>query len=387
MSGIMGLNDIAKSGSVDPTDVTLSGSLTAKQGRVFVKSIIAAHALLGKVTTDITGKLTKERSGWDAAKGMLTRHKSGQEAPEANLKKLGKIGCKLDMTRGVELNAKINDDTLEDNQDNPNFEKEQFSSFNTIFSNDLLYLGIVGKSDSDDHTAAFTDLAKGWFTVASESEHTIKPTSSSDSILMRLKHLVKNANKDARSMSAILMSDDDYTEYQFEIAEKYKDVATLLKADNRSFMQLPIEVSPDVPNDEYLLTPLKNMIFGISSRVKRDRWYDNAESALKYKFVVYPDYEFDIHKYVTYMTIVSLDITSYEVSVAVGATSQRTVTSAAGDGLEGVTAISKDATVATATYDSATGKITVTGIAEGTTTVVVDDGSSTKDIKVTVTAA
>lgn len=382
---ILTLGTILKSG-LKATDVTLSGSLTPKQGKIFVSTIVSSHALLGKVTTDITGKLTKERTGWDAAKGVLSRHKSGTKTPDENTRKLGKIGCKLDMTRGVELHAKILDEALEDNQDNPNFEQEQFAIFTTVFSNDLQYLGIIGESDSDDHTASFKDLAKGWFTIASESANTNKPTSSSDSILYRLKHLVKNAHPDVKSTAAILMSSNDYMDYQFEIAEEYQDVATLLNADKKSFMDMPIETSPDVSDNEYLLTPLKNMIFGISSRVKRNRWYDNDEDALKYKFVVYPDYEFDIHKYVTYMTIVGLDLTALEASVVEAASTTITVTSAAGAGLSGVTAVSSNDAVATATYDSGTGDITITGVAAGVTTVTVDDGTSTKNITVTVTA-
>lgn len=381
---VMGLNDIAKSGAINPTDVTMSGALTPKQGKIFVKAIIASHVLLGKVTTDITGKLTKERSGLDTAKGLLTRHKSGTAAPDANLKKLGKIGCKLDMTRGVELNAKINRDTLEDNRDNANFEKEQFAAFNTIFSNDLQYLGIIGNADNDEHDAPFEELAKGWFQVAKDSEDVNNPTTSNASILYRLKHIVKNAHDDVKATAAILMSASDYMDYQFEIAEKYKDLATLLSADKKTFMQMPIEVYSDIPNGEYLLTPLKNMVFGISSKVLRDRWYDNAESALKYKFVVHPDYEFDVKKYVTYMTVVPLVITAYTANTNVGGTTQKTVQSAAGEGVEKVIVTSNDTDIATVTYASGTGIISIKGVAVGTTTVSVDDGTSTKEITVTI---
>lgn len=383
---ILTLGTILKSG-LKATDATLSGSLTPKQGKIFVSTIVSSHALLGKVTTDITGKLTKERTGWDAAKGVLSRHKSGTKTLDANTRKLGKIGCKLDMTRGVELYAKILDEALEDNQDNPNFEQEQFAIFTTVFSNDLQYLGIIGESDNDEHTAEFKDLAKGWFTIASESENTNKPTSSSSSILYRLKHLVKNAHPDVKSTAAILMSSNDYMDYQFEIAEEYQDVATLLNADKKSFMDMPIETSPDVPDNEYLLTPLKNMVFGISSRVKRNRWYDNDEDALKYKFVVFPDYEFDIHKYVTYMTIVGLDLTALEANVVESADTTITVTSAAGAGLAGVTAVSSNDAVATASYNSETGVITITGVEAGYTSIIVSDGTSEKSITVTVAAA
>lgn len=381
---IMKLNDIAKSGSISPTDVVLGGELTPAQGRTFVNAIIKSDALLSKVTTDVTGKLKKVRSGLDIAKGMLTRHVSGTKAPEANLKKLGLVGCTLDMTNGVELNAKINDDTLEDNKHNTSFEKDQFAAFNVAFSNDLLHLGIVGVDDNTAIDAAFIELAKGWIQIAKDSGTVNKASSSNDGILMRLKHLVKNAHDDVKGNAVILMSSSDYMDYQFEIAEKYKDLATLLSADKRSFMQMPIETRPDIANGDYLLSPLKNMIFGISSKVKRTRWYDNDESALKYKFVVYPDYEFDIHKYVTFMTFVELAITSYTANISGTGTTQKTIQTAGGLGRDGVTVVSNDTEIATVTYASNTGVITIKGVVPGTTTVTVDDGTSTKSIAVTV---
>lgn len=381
---ILTLNTLLKSG-LTPQNATLSGTLTAKQGRIFANAIVAANSLLGKVTTDITGKLTKERSGLDGLKGALTRHKSGEEAPVANLKKLGKIGCTLNMTKGVELNAKINDDTLEDNQDNPDFETEQFNAFSTIFGNDLLYLGIVGEADSDDHAASFTDLAKGWFMVAHESDDTNKITSSSKSILERLVLLVQNAHDDAIEMASILMSRKDYTKYQLEIAKEFKSLATLLKANEKEIMGVPIETSADIPDGEYMLTPLKNLVFGISSKVKRDRWYDNAKSALMYKFVVFPDYEIDIKKYVTLMTVDDFELTALTASIVKNETTAIRVTSAAGDGLAGVTAITNNSTIATATYNSETGVITITGIDAGTATITVNDGTSSQEISVTVT--
>ena len=383
---IMNLEDIAKSGSINPTDVVLGGELTPAQGRTFVNAIVASDAFLKKVTTDVAGRLTKVRTGLDIAKGMLTRHVSGTKAPESNLKKLGLVGCTLNMTSGVELNAKINDDTLEDNKHNASFEKEQFAAFNVAFSNDLLHLGIVGIDDNTAIDAPFIELAKGWIQIASESSDTKRVATSSNSILYRLKYLVKQAHDDIKGTAAITMSASDYMDYQFEIAEKFKDLATLLSADKRSFMQMPIETRPDIPNATYLLTPLKNMVFGISSKVKRSRWYDNDESALKYKFVVYPDYEFDIYKYVTLMTFTELTMTAYAVEIAGTATVSRTVQSAAGIGIEGVVVTSNDEAVCTVTYASETGVMSIKGVAVGTTTLVVDDGSSTKTISVTVTA-
>ena len=338
------------------------------------------------MTTDVTGKLTKERSGNSIGKGVLSRHISGQATPAANLEKLGKIGCTLDMTKGVELAAQINEDTLIDNQDNPNFEKEQYDGFNTTFSNDLLFLGITGTADNTAIDAPFAELAKGWITVAKESNSTVKIISSNISQIERLKHVVSNMHEDIRGRASIVVSAVDYDSYQLEIAEKHQNTAVLLKADARSFMGYPIEVLNDVPAGTYLTTLLKNLIFGIATQVKRRRWFDNDLSALKYRFVVYPDYEFDIHKYVTLSEFAPLTVTSYSAAVNTGATVQRTVQSAAGLGIAQVSVSSKDEAIATTSYQSATGVISITGVAVGSVDVVVSDGTSEKVIAVTVTA-
>ena len=57
-----------------------------------------------------------------------------------------------------------------------------------------------------------------------------------------------------------------------------------------------------MPQGTYLGTPLQNMVMGISKNIQRDRWWDPDRSAMRYRFIVNPDYEFDVHKYVTLVT-------------------------------------------------------------------------------------
>jgi len=384
---ILVFSDIQKA-DMTPTSVTLNGTLTPQQARTFIKAIVDRQSILKDVTVDITSKLTKERSTYDIAKGVLNRHVSGTAVPDTAMKKLGKIGCTLDMSKGVSLNARILQDTLNDNKDNPNFEKETFEGFALAFMNDLDYLGIAGNNDNASATAPFEELAKGWVKIASDSENTNKPTSSATKVSDRLVHVVKNLHEDIKGGKAVIyISAVDYDTYQLEVANAYPNSGALVNGGINSFMGYKLKPNENMKSGEYLATIPKNMIFGIANQIERNRWYDNETSSLRYKFVIYLDYEFDIHKYVTYMTFVALTITSYEVAVAVGANSTRTVQSAAGDGISGVTVVSNNPTVATVTYSSETGVITTTGVAEGTTTLIVDDGTSTKTIDVEVTAA
>ncbi len=302
---ILTLSAISKA-DTKPTDVTLSGNLTPQQARTFIKAIVDRQSILKDVTVDITSKLTKERSTYDIAKGVLNRHVSGSAVPAAAMKKLGKIGCTLDMTKGVSLNARILQDTLNDNKDNSDFEKEQFDGFATAFMNDLDYLGIAGTADNAAADAPFNELAKGWMKIAKDSPATIKAATNQASITGRLKVVVQNLNEDVKGGKAeIYINAADYDAYQLEVAESYPNSGALINGGINSFMGYKLKPNSNLSAGEYLATIPKNMVFGISNQIERNRWYDNETSSLRYKFVVYCDYEFDIHKYVTFVEYVA----------------------------------------------------------------------------------
>ena len=289
-----------------PVDVTLSGMLTAQQARTFIKAIIDRQSILKDVTVDITSKLTKERSTYDIAKGVLNRHVSGTAVPAAAMKKLGKIGCTLDMTKGISLNARILQDTLNDNKDNSDFEKEQFEGFALAFMNDLDYLGISGTADNAAADAPFSELAKGWVTIAEASTAATNVETDEVSITGRLKVVVQNLHEDVKGGKAVIyLSASDYDEYQLEVAESYPTSGALVNGGINTFMGYKLKPNANMKNAEYMATIPANMVFGISNQIERNRWYDNETSCLRYKFVVYPDYEFDIHKYVTFVKYVA----------------------------------------------------------------------------------
>jgi len=293
--------NIAKS-SMSPTDMTLSGELRPQEGRTFIKAIIDRQTILKDVTIDITSKLTKQRSTYDIAKGVLTRHKSGEAVAESSMRKLGKIGCYLDMTKGISLNARILQETLNDNKDNPSFESETFESFATTFANDLDLLGIVGADDSLDINAPFKDLAKGWVSIAKTSPEVIKKTTTTKSVIENLSEVIKNLHEDIKGGKAVIyLSATDYDSYQLEVANNHPNSGALLNGGISSFMGYKIKANENMEVGEYLATIPKNMVFAIANKIERNRWWDNETSSLRYKFVVYCDYEFDIHKYVTFL--------------------------------------------------------------------------------------
>ncbi|RLA06012.1 MAG: hypothetical protein DRQ51_10565 [Gammaproteobacteria bacterium] len=300
------LMQIAKAGNISPQDVALDNMLTPKEGRTFIAAIIKQDSILKDVTVDIAGKLTKKRTGFDIGTGVLNRHTSGVAVPSANMKKIESLGCNLNMTNGVSLNARILNETLLDNKDNKNFEKDTFEGFSTTFMNDLAFLGFAGTADNVAATAPFAELSKGWLKVAQESTVPHKKTfklTSHKTVIERLQEVVKNLDNAIKGGKAtIFMSAIDYDQYQLEASAAYPGSGALIHGGINKYAGYKLYPQYNIPQHTFLATLPKNMVFGISTQIQRIRWYDNETSSLRYKFVCHPDYEFDIHKYITLIT-------------------------------------------------------------------------------------
>lgn len=293
----MNLKEILKA-SMNATDTTLSGSLTPEQAHNFIEVVKDNSGFLQKITVEKMGRLTKELDAWDVAKGILVRVPSGEKPTEEQRKKLGLVGTKLD-AKSVQLFARILQDALEENKHNPKFEEETFATFSKAFGNDLALLGFIGKSDT--YTNTFDTLHKGWLEIAKTSEEATKITYlSSDSISNRLKALVRAIPSDAKANSVILINPNDVSAYNEELS-KLNSPTHLIEAGAKKILGVPFEEDSNMPEGKYLATPLKNLVLGMVLDIRRNRWYDAEERALKYVFDVYVDYEIVIKKWATYM--------------------------------------------------------------------------------------
>lgn len=380
---ILSLSKILKGGSIAAADVALSGQLRPEVAHNFVNAIKDNSKFLQKITVKRMKKLSMEIDAWDVAKGILVRVPSGQTPTDEQRRKLDLIGTNLE-GKSVQLFARILKDALNDNQDNPNFEKEQYDAFTKAFGNDLALLGFVGERD-DYANKEFKELNKGWIQVARESNDVNKKTyTKSTKVIDRLTVLVDEIHDDVFDEAVILISPKDYRAYNKEISNL--NVANILiNGDARQILGVPLEVQPLMKSGEYLATPLKNLILGVGVLIDRNRYYDNEERALKYIFDTFCDYEIVIKKWASLLTaeIVVLSLTATTKSVAVGSTVQVTTTA---EDLTKVTATSSDVAKATVSYNNTTGVIQITGVAAGSATITVTDGTTTKTIAVTVTA-
>ncbi|AQW80784.1 P2 family phage major capsid protein [Campylobacter pinnipediorum] len=292
------LNVIKTKGVISPTDMTANNTLSVDKSRKVINTIVDSSDFLKKINVYQTKKLQTSIDTWNLAKGILVRVAPGNSPTDEQRQKLGVGSVTLD-NKPVQLFAKITQDTLEDNADNPKFESETFESFARAFATDLQNLGMIGEKD-DYSSNEFKNLNKGWFTLAKEVSGVKKIEHKKASKMVdKLAALVKAHNEEVLKDSVILISQADYLAFQTEVGSKNGGLGVLLNANAKSILDVPLEVAAFVPKGKFLMTPLKNLVMSLGLAVRRVRWYDNEESSLKYKFEVYNDYQIAVPEWVT----------------------------------------------------------------------------------------
>lgn len=290
-------------GLITPESLTVSGSLTPKQSKKFISAIIKNNAFLGKVTTQTMNSLQQYVDAYDIAEGILVRVAEGSEPLTAQKKGYSNIGCTLEALK-VQLFADVTRSTLENNADNPNFESMLFNGFATRWGNELVKLGFEGTADSG---ATFATLNKGWITIAAASDAVNSDTYTADGEgdcqLARLEALVAKIPVDIKGPGvSILMNWADYEALQKEVAEGTNSTATLLKGNADTFMGYPLERVKWMPKGKYMATPLKNLVFGISTSAYRGREWNGRKRCMEYTFDLGCDYEIIVKKWVALLT-------------------------------------------------------------------------------------
>jgi phage capsid family len=183
---------------------------------------------------------------------------------------------------------------------NPNFEKETFDAFAKAFGNDLALLGFTGESDTYDGT--FKKLHKGWLQVVKDSSDAVKLTyTATEKVSNRLSALAGSIDPDIVSEARILINPSDVQEYNKELSALNSPLH-LVQGGANQILGIPFEITPLMPKGVYLATPLKNLVLGVVLDIRRNRWYDAEERALKYVFDVFTDYEVVVKKWASLMS-------------------------------------------------------------------------------------
>ncbi|WP_239637797.1 hypothetical protein [Campylobacter concisus] len=98
-----------------------------------------------------------------------------------------------------------------------------------------------------------------------------------------------------------MINPSDVQEYNKELSALNSPLH-LVQGGANQILGIPFEITPLMPKGTYLATPLKNLVLGVVLDIRRNRWYDAEERALKYVFDVFTDYEVVVKKWASLMS-------------------------------------------------------------------------------------
>ena len=287
-------------GAIAPSDLAVSGTISPTRASKFIDLIQKNNQLLSKVTVIPMESLKSEYDVWDMDRGVLVRVPEGSEPNDTQKKKIQNKGRKLD-AKAMQLFADVLRATILNNQHRPDLVKWLDNNFSIKFGNELVYLGFVGEKD-DYANEEFKNLNKGWIQVAKDDGETNKTTyAADDTMVERLEKLVDVADDEMGDDAKILIHRKDFIKYCIEVGKSTNSSQLLIEAAAQGFAGYGFEVTNNMPSGKYMLTPLKNLVFGMANKIYRSREFNSRKRAVEYTFDIHADYDIAVPRFVSFI--------------------------------------------------------------------------------------
>ncbi len=299
-------NDLIKfaKDAISPSDLAVSGTITPTRANKFIDLIAKNNQILQKVTVIPMDSLKSDYDVWDMEKGVLVRVNEGADPSDAQKKKIQNAGRELD-AKSMQLFADVLRATILNNQHRPNLTAWLDEKFSVKFGNELAYLGFTGESD-DYANGLFTELNKGWVYLAKNETGTKTGTyATDDTMVERLEKLVDQADDDMGDDAKIIIHRKDFISYCIEVGKTTNSAALLIEAAAQGFAGYGFEVTNNMPTGKYILTPLKNLVFGMADKIYRAREFNARKRAIEYTFDIYADYDIAVPRLTSYIEVSS----------------------------------------------------------------------------------
>ncbi len=285
---------------IEPEDLRNGGGLKAQEAAKLI-TMLFADPFLAKVTTIRMSRLTRDVDVMDILRRQLVRVPQGQEPADTDLTGAGEFGCKL-TALDAQLFASLTLDFLRENKDNPNLQKDVEAGFNTRLGNDIVDLGFNGVADDAagaDRAAKFIRLNKGWLQIMRDAANTPKIAidPAVDGWKASLKAIMEASDDRVRATSSFLMNEADADEYGEEINALVTGTETATANPARRYKGKTIEVHPLIPRGSVAFTPMKNLVYGLNTDIRRDRAYHSRKRALEYTFDMAFDFEVAVKQF------------------------------------------------------------------------------------------
>ncbi len=281
-------------GLIGPADLANGGTMTAQAASRLI-SMLFADDFLKKITTESMDKLKKDVDVIDILRRQLVRVPQGSEPSDAETANAAEHGCQL-TALDVQLFPTLTLDFLRQNKDNPNLLALVEDGFNTRLQNDLVDLAFNGVADDGggaDRAAKFIRLNKGWVQILLDSAKAPKVVidPAVETWKATLAKVYEASDARFRRDGVFLMNEKDADAYAEELNKGVTAAALSADSPFRRFWGKQIEAHPDMPQGRVIFTPLKNLVFGVHTDIRRDRAYHSRKRVIEYTFDMSVDYE------------------------------------------------------------------------------------------------
>ncbi len=278
---------------IQPQDLRISGELRP-QAATRIISMITEDKFLKQITVEQMRRTKKDVSVFDILPRQLKRLAAGTEPTEGQTPSVDEYGCVLHALP-VQLFPSITLDTLRDNAENPNLLNMIRGSFNTVFQNDLSDLGMNGVGDDGSD---FVNLNTGWIKIATDSTHTQKVTIAPETNgwIDTFATMRKNSDNRFRAISTFIVSPDNADAYNIELGKMITGSPLIADTDGHNFLRQKVISCRYMPDTVVMYTPIKNLVMGISTLIRRDSAYHARKRVLEFTYDMAVDFEIAIKK-------------------------------------------------------------------------------------------
>ncbi|CAE7405628.1 xkdF [Symbiodinium microadriaticum] len=283
-------------GVISAADLSVGGELAPEAARGFINAVIDQNDFLQKVTTYQTARLTREINVLEIAKRVLVRTNEGtapRDDQKAGATNTGSYLTLLD----VDLYPFLGLSAIRDEGDNPDFVQQVQDGFAIQVGNDLVDLGWNG-TDDDYAGEEFLKLNKGWVQIADDHADVAKPliTPSVDGWRVALQTVRDAADRRFMRDPVFIMNEADADAYHDEVGQHVTGYAHEEGSPGRRFNGRPIIAEPDFPQGYVMMTPLKNLVFGVHKRVVKSQGFEPTRKGIQFTFNMAVDYEIAVKR-------------------------------------------------------------------------------------------
>ncbi len=288
------VEEFQKSGEFRPELINVGHTLRPEESNRFIDLIVSASDFLKRITVEKCSKLKKDVNVWEFVQEVMQRVPEGDDPSKYTSFK--NVGKELSLVDGT-LFSFIPLSFLEDNAKNRRIESVIEGRLSAVYGRDIVRMGFVGMKD--DNSDGFRTLNKGWIQLLKEAQKSNKVDVAEyedgsgvidwsgllSEIIRSLPDLYKSES------TAIVMNKADHEEYAEQIGNRVAAHPVLFSGKNLTPLGYDIVTISHMPRKHVMFTPLKNLVFGHGTEVKRFRELSGVKRCINYTINSYFDYE------------------------------------------------------------------------------------------------